>query len=303
MWDYSDKVKDHFFNPKNAGAVVDANAIGEVGSISCGDALRLSLKVNEESEVIEDAGFQTFGCGSAIASSSVLTEIIKGMTLDEALKVTNQDIAAELDGLPPEKMHCSVMGREALQAAVANYRGEEWKDDHEEGALICKCFAIDAVMIEEMVWANKLRTVEDVTNFTKAGGGCAACHEDIEAILEKVLKERGESFDPTAAPIEKEAVVAEKKPMTNLQRIKKIEEVLTALRPQLMADGGDVELVEVIGNTAYVNMTGACNGCQMAAMTIAGIQQRLMEVLGEFIKVVPASEMSKLVNIQEASHA
>jgi len=91
--------------------------------------------------------------------------------------------------------------------------------------------------------------------------------------------------------------------MTNLQRIKKIEEVLTALRPQLMADGGDVELVEVVGNTAYVNMTGACNGCQMAAMTIAGIQQRLMEVLGEFIKVVPASQMPQLVNIQEAAHA
>jgi NifU-like protein len=304
MWDYSDKVKEHFFNPKNAGAVANANAIGEVGSISCGDALRLTLRVNEESEVIEDAGFQTFGCGSAIASSSVLTEIIKGMTLDEALKVTNNDIAAELDGLPPEKMHCSVMGREALQAAVANYRGEEWRDDHEEGALICKCFAIDAVMIEEMVWANKLRTVEDVTNYTKAGGGCAACHEDIEAILEKVLKERGETFDPTAAPIEKPAIAAVKAPLTNLQRIKKIEEVLTSLRPQLMADGGDVELVEVIDNTAYVNMTGACNGCQMAAMTIAGIQQRLMEVLGEFIRVVPASQMpSPLVNIREASHA
>lgn len=303
MWDYSDKVKDHFFNPKNAGAVADANAIGEVGSISCGDALRLTLRVNDQNEVIEDAGFQTFGCGSAIASSSVLTEIIKGMTLDEALKVTNQDIAAELDGLPPEKMHCSVMGREALQAAVANYRGEEWNDDHEEGALICKCFAIDAVMIEEMVWANKLRTVEDVTNFTKAGGGCAACHEDIEAILEKVLKERGEVFDPSAAPIEIAAAKEEKKPLTNLQRIKKIEEVLTVLRPQLMADGGDVELVEVVGNTAYVNMTGACSGCQMAAMTIAGIQQRLMEVLGEFIKVVPASQMPDLVNIKESAHA
>jgi NifU-like protein len=304
MWDYSDKVKEHFFNPKNAGAVANANAIGEVGSISCGDALRLTLRVNEESEVIEDAGFQTFGCGSAIASSSVLTEIIKGMTLEEALKVSNNDIAAELDGLPPEKMHCSVMGREALQAAVANYRGEEWRDDHEEGALVCKCFAIDAVMIEEMVWANKLRTVEDVTNYTKAGGGCAACHEDIEAILEKVLKERGETFDPTAAPIEKPVITAVKAPLTNLQRIKKIEEVLNSLRPQLMADGGDVELVEVIDNIAYVNMTGACNGCQMAAMTIAGIQQRLMEVLGEFIRVVPASQMpSKLVNIQEASHA
>ncbi|MBV5302515.1 MAG: Fe-S cluster assembly protein NifU [Methylococcales bacterium] len=303
MWDYSDKVKEHFFSPKNAGAVVGANAIGEVGSISCGDALRLTLKVNENTEIIEEAGFQTFGCGSAIASSSVLTEIIKGMTIDDALKVTNQDIANELDGLPPEKMHCSVMGREALQAAVANYRGVEWKDDHEEGALICKCFAIDAVMIEEMIWANKLRTVEDVTNFTKAGGGCAACHEDIESILEKVLAEKGEKFDPTAAPVEKIEIAAAKKPLTNLARIKKIEEVLNSLRPQLMADGGDVELVEVVENTAYVNMTGACNGCQMAAMTIAGIQQRLMEVLGEFIRVVPASEMKKLVNIQGAGHA
>lgn len=303
MWDYSDKVKDHFFNPKNAGAVVDANAIGEVGSISCGDALRLTLKVNDDTEVIEDAGFQTFGCGSAIASSSVLTEIIKGLTLDEALKVTNQEIAAELDGLPPEKMHCSVMGREALQAAIANYRGEEWKDDHEEGALVCKCFAIDAVMIEEMVWANKLRTVEDVTNYTKAGGGCAACHEDIEAILEKVLKERGEAFDPNAKPVAKPEPAVAKGPMTNLQRIKKIEEVIMSFRPQLMADGGDVELVEVVDKTAYVNMTGACNGCQMSAMTIAGIQQRLMEVMGEFIKVVPASQMPKLVNIQEAGHA
>lgn len=292
MWDYSDKVKDHFFNPKNAGAVADANAIGEVGSISCGDALRLTLRVNDESEIIEEAGFQTFGCGSAIASSSVLTEIIKGMTVDEALKVSNQDIAAELDGLPPEKMHCSVMGREALQAAVANYRGEEWKDDHEEGALICKCFAIDEPMIEEMIWANKLRTVEDVTNFTKAGGGCAACHEDIEGILERVLKERGESFDPAAESVGK-TIEPPKAPLTNLQRIKRIETVLESMRPQLMADGGDIELVEVDGNTVYVNMTGACSGCQMAAMTIAGIQQRLMEEMGEFIKVVPASEMAK----------
>ncbi|MEI6708035.1 MAG: Fe-S cluster assembly protein NifU [Methylococcales bacterium] len=302
MWDYSDTVKEHFFNPKNAGAVAEANATGEVGSISCGDALRLTLKVDPETEVILESGFQTFGCGSAIASSSVLTEIIKGMTLDEALKVTNQDIADQLEGLPPEKMHCSVMGREALQAAIANYRGEEWRDDHEEGALICKCFAIDAVMIEEMVWANKLRTVEDVTNFTKAGGGCAACHEDIEAILEKVLAEKGEKFDAAAVPVKKpvETVAAVKTPLTSVQRIKKIEEVLESLRPALMADGGDAELVEVIGNTAYVNMTGACNGCSMAAMTIAGIQQRLMEVMGEFIKVVPASEMKKLVNIEMA---
>ncbi|MDO8828064.1 Fe-S cluster assembly protein NifU [Methylophaga sp.] len=292
MWDYSDKVKDHFFNPKNAGAVENANAIGEVGSISCGDALRLTLRVNDETEIIEDAGFQTFGCGSAIASSSVLTEIIKGMTVDQALEVTNQDIADELEGLPPEKMHCSVMGREALQAAVANYRGEVWKDDHEEGALICRCFAVDEPMIRDVIIKNNLSTVEEVTNYTKAGGGCSSCHEGIEEILADVLAVRGESFDATAKPAAPAAkstpAVA---PLTTVQKIKRIEMVLESMRPMLKADGGDVELVDVVGNTVYVNMIGACSGCQMASATLGGVQQRLIEDLGEFFKVVPASQM------------
>jgi NifU-like protein len=285
MWDYSDKVKEHFFSPRNSGAMEDANAVGDVGSINCGDALRLMLKVDPETETIQDARFQTFGCGSAIASSSALTEIIKGMSLDDALKVSNQDIADYLDGLPPEKMHCSVMGREALQAAVANYRGEEWKDDHEEGALICKCFAIDAVLIEETIRANNLATVEEVTNYTKAGGGCSSCHEGIEEILVKVLAERGETFNPL--PVKAKKADAESK-MTNLQRIKRIEMILDSIRPQLQRDHGDIELVDVDGKTIYVNMIGACAGCQMEAMTLQGIQQRLMEDLGEFVKVVPS---------------
>jgi len=285
MWDYSEKVKEHFFSPRNSGALEGADAVGDVGSINCGDALRLMLKVDPESETILDARFQTFGCGSAIASSSALTEIIKGMTLDDALKVSNQDIADYLDGLPPEKMHCSVMGREALQAAIANYRGEAWKDEHEEGALICKCFAIDAVLIEETIRANDLSSVEAVTHYTKAGGGCSACHEGIEEILVKVLAERGETFNPIPVKAKKVEPAAK---MTNLQRIKRIEMILDAIRPQLQRDHGDIELVDVDGKTIYVNMIGACAGCQMEAMTLQGIQQRLMEDLGEFVKVVPS---------------
>jgi NifU-like protein len=290
MWDYSEKVQEHFFSPRNAGAVAEANAVGDVGSLSCGDALRLTLKVDPETEKILDAGFQTFGCGSAIASSSALTEIIKGMKIDEALKVSNQDIADYLDGLPPEKMHCSVMGREALQAAVANYRGEEWKDDHEEGALVCKCFAIDEVMIEETVRANGLRTVEEVTNYTKAGGGCSACHEGIEEILARVLVEQGETFDHNAVAGE---IKKPRSGLTNLQRMKRIEELLEEIRPNLQRDHGDVELVEVDGKYVYVNMVGACSGCQMAATTLGGIQQHLAEGLGEFIQVLPAEELAR----------
>ena len=212
------------------------------------------------------------------------------MSINDALKVSNQDIADYLDGLPPEKMHCSVMGREALQAAVANYRGEEWVDDHEEGALVCKCFAVDAVMIEDTIRANGLSTVEEVTNYTKAGGGCSACHEGIEEILAKVMDERGEAFDPTAIAGEI------KKPtsgLTNLQRMKRIEELLEEIRPNLQRDHGDVELIEVDGKYIYVKMIGACAGCQMASTTLGGIQQHLAEGLGEFIQVLPAEELTR----------
>jgi NifU-like protein len=290
MWDYSEKVKEHFFNPRNSGVLDEANGVGDVGSISCGDALRLMLKVDPESECIIDARFQTFGCGSAIASSSALTEIVRGMTLDEALKVTNQDIADYLDGLPPEKMHCSVMGREALHAAIANYRGEEWTDDHEEGALVCKCFAVDSALIEETVRANNLSTVEQVTNYTKAGGSCATCHEAIEDILSKVAAER------CTAPVAEAKPVAEPAPngkakLTNFQRMRKIEEVVEEIRPMLQRDHGDIEIVEVEGRNIFVKLHGACHGCMMEHATLGGIQSKLAEALGEMVRVLPVGAM------------
>ncbi|NWG30375.1 MAG: Fe-S cluster assembly protein NifU [Rhodocyclaceae bacterium] len=309
MWDYSEKVREHFFNPRNAGVLEDANGVGDVGSIKCGDALRLMLKVDPDSERILDARFQTFGCGSAIASSSALTEIIKGMTLDEALKVSNQDIADYLDGLPPEKMHCSVMGREALQAAVANYRGEEWKDDHEEGALICKCFAVDAVLIEETIRANGLTTVEQVAHYTKAGGGCASCHEGIEEILAKVAKEvctaptAEKKPTPAAVPPAPTAgavppaftlgAVPPASKLTSFQRMRRIEETIESIRPMLQRDHGDIEIVEIDGKNIYVNLKGACVGCMMEAATLNGIQTKLVEALGEFVRLLPASQLGR----------
>lgn len=311
MWDYSEKVKEHFYNPKNAGAVAEANAVGDVGSISCGDALRLTLKVDPKTEIILDAGFQTFGCGSAIASSSALTEMVKGMTLDDALTISNQDIADFLDGLPPEKMHCSVMGREALRAAIADYRGEILEDDHEEGALVCKCFAIDDVMVRDTIKANHLSSVEDVTNYTKAGGGCSSCHEKIEAILTEELAARGELFVPAPlrgkekkvvplkpaaepAPVAASAAPTSTGKLTTVQRIRRIEMVLESIRPTLKRDHGDVELVDVDGKNIYVKLIGACTGCQLASATLGGIQQKLIEDLGEFVKIIPVTSNAPL---------
>jgi NifU-like protein len=291
MWNYSEKVKQHFFEPKNVGVLNDANAIGEVGSISCGDALKLFLKIDPESDRITDARFQTFGCGSAIASSSALTEMVIGLSVDDALKITNLDIASYLDGLPPEKMHCSVMGAEALRAAIAQFRGEELsEDDHEEGALICKCFGIDAGMIERAIRINKLSSLEQITNYTKAGGACKTCHEKIEDVLTETLEALAaegviDTIPAPSCPVAPSAPVH--RPMTNLQKIQLITATIEELRPVLKRDGGDIELVDVDGDTVMVNLSGTCVGCQMSSITLSGVQERLMAALGKPVRVVP----------------
>ncbi|MDO6406655.1 Fe-S cluster assembly protein NifU [Pantoea phytobeneficialis] len=274
MWNYSEKVKDHFFNPRNARVVDEANAIGDVGSLSCGDALRLMLRVDPENETILEAGFQTFGCGSAIASSSALTELIIGRTLAEAELVTNQQIADYLDGLPPQKMHCSVMGQEALHAAIANYRGLTLDDDHEEGALICKCFGVDEGHIRRAVLSNGLTTLEEVINYTKAGGGCTSCHEKIELALATILASAPEATAPLSPA---------KDP-----HWQEVMETITELRPHIQADGGDMSLVNVANHTVTVSLTGSCSGCMMTDMTLAWLQQKLMERTGCYMEVVAA---------------
>jgi len=190
MWNYTDKVMDHFMNPRNVGEIENPDGFGEVGNAACGDALRLTFKLDKDGR-IADVKFKTFGCASAIASSSALTELIKGMTLEEAEKVTNQDIVKLLGELPEAKMHCSVMGMEALQAAIARYRGEPnpFENDHEhEGKLVCKCFGVSDVKILKVARENNLHKASEITNYCKAGGACGACLGEIQRLLDDLWK-------------------------------------------------------------------------------------------------------------------
>ena len=277
MWEYTDKVKDHFENPRNVGEVERISGVGEVGSLACGDALRLTIQVADDDK-IEDAQFQTFGCASAIASSSALTEMVKGLTLDEAAKITNQDIANYLGGLPKEKMHCSVMGMEALEAAIANYRGETPKKM--EGEIVCECFGVTDLDIERVVEQNNLTTLEEVTDYTKAGGGCGKCHEKIEALLFRIMSRK-----------KKEAaqrVEDKPKKLTTLQKIKLIEETIeNEIRPALRTDGGDIELLDVDGDIVSVSLKGTCASCAASQFTLKDfVEQKLKEFVVEGLKVV-----------------
>ena len=265
MWEYTDKVRDHFMNPRNVGEIKNADGVGEVGSLACGDALKLFIKLDDKDRIAE-ARFQTFGCASAIASSSALTEIIKGMTLDEAAKVTNQDIADYLGGLPKEKMHCSVMGREALEAAIANYRGLPLP--MAEGEVVCECFGVTDLEVRRAIEENKLQTVEEITNFTKAGGGCGKCIPRLEEILRETLHETRQ-------------VIPDKRPgrLTTLQKIKRIEEVFEReVRPALRKDGGDIELIDVDGDYVIVSLRGSCGTCKKSQTTLKEyVEKKLRE--------------------------
>ncbi|XCN72832.1 MAG: Fe-S cluster assembly protein NifU [Candidatus Electrothrix aestuarii] len=265
MWEYTDKVQQHFMHPQNVGEVENPSGTGDVGSLACGDALKLTIKV-DDNDIIVDAKFKTFGCASAIASSSVLTELIKGMPVDEAAKVTNEDIAEALGGLPKEKMHCSVMGREALEAAIADYRGVILP--MAQGEVVCECFGVTDLDVIRAINESGLRSVEEITNFTKAGGGCGKCEDRLREILQQTV----EGLAKKSAPVKEQR-------MTTLQKIKKIEQVLEReIRPTLKKDGGDIELVDVDGDFVTVSLRGACAGCHSSRTTLKEyVEKKLRE--------------------------
>ncbi|MBC8247859.1 MAG: Fe-S cluster assembly protein NifU [Deltaproteobacteria bacterium] len=271
MWDYTDKVKDHFLNPRNVGEIENSDGIGEVGSLACGDALKLFIKLGENKR-IKDAKFQTFGCASAIASSSALTEMIKGMTLDEAKKVTNENIAEYLGGLPKEKMHCSVMGRDALEKAISHIKGEEEKKM--EGEIVCECFGVTDREIERAVRENHLTSIQDVTDYVKAGGGCQNCHEKIQAIIDDTLG--------VERPVKKETPQ-----LTNIQKIRLIEETLEReITPALKKDGGDIALIDVDGDRVLVKLRGTCASCAKSELTLKHyVESKLRELVAPELEV------------------
>jgi NifU-like protein len=282
MWDYTEKVKDLYKNPKNVGVIDNADAVGEVGSIVCGDALTLYLKI--ENNVIKDAKFQTFGCGSAIASSSALTEMIKGRPVEEAEKITNRDIAEYLGGLPEQKMHCSVMGREALDKALANWRGVDLAEHEElEGEIVCQCFGVTDKLIRKVVRENHLKTVEDITNYTKAGGGCGSCLHKLEDILDEELAAMAEA-------VVKPAPKDSRKPLSNIKRMQLVEETIAdVIRPILQKDGGDIELVDIEGKKVIVALRGQCAHCVTSDVTLKNlVQEKLREFVEDEITVEEA---------------
>jgi NifU-like protein len=283
MWEYTQKVMDHFLNPRNVGEIENPDGVGEVGSLACGDALKLTFKLDENGR-IKDAKFKTFGCASAIASSSVLTELIKGKTIDEAARVTNKEIAEYLGGLPEQKMHCSVMGREALEAAIENYRTGGTKKHQLEGKIVCTCFGVTDKEIERVIRENNLTTIEQVTNYTKAGGGCGGCKGQIQQIIDKIwgIKEKKISAQKPSKGAK----------LTNIQKIQLIQQTIDEqIRPELRADGGDIELIDFVANKVIVALRGMCAKCAAADVTMKDfVEAKLKEFVSDDIIVEEQKE-------------
>ncbi len=277
MWDYSDKVIDHYRNPRNVGKIDNADAVGLAGSLACGDQLKIYLKISNG--IVTDAKFQTFGCGSAVASSSILTEMIIGKPVEEVKKITNKDIADQLDGLPPEKMHCSVMGYEALEDALKNYddltdlddiRNDEANKQKAE-KIVCTCFGVTENMIWDAIKTNGLKTVEEITNFTKAGGACGRCKGLIQDIIDTYYKKEAE--ETTLSPA---------------QKILKINNIIeNQISLELKKDGGDITLVDIDGNKVMVKLRGKCSGCKNSHITLkAFVETTLRDAVDKNIEVV-----------------
>lgn len=281
MWDYSEKVMEHYRNPRNVGKIDDADAVGSAGSLACGDQLKIYLKI--KNGIVTDAKFQTFGCGSAVASSSILTEMIIGKPISEVKKITNKDIADQLEGLPPEKMHCSVMGYEALEDALQGYEDYQDLEDiraeeqEKKEKIVCTCFGITENLIWDAIKQNGLTTVEEITNYTKAGGACGKCKGLIQDIIDTYYKKEESKKSEGLSPA---------------QRILKINSIIeNQISPELQKDGGDITLVDIDGNKVYVKLRGKCSGCKNSMLTLKKfVEMTLKDTVSKDIEVIEVGD-------------
>ncbi len=320
IWDeYSQKVQESMNNPKNMGEISEEQAkemgckliVADFGAESCGDAVRLYWAVDEASEVIKEAKFKSFGCGTAIASSDYMAELCKGKTVSEAVKITNIDVERAMrdepdkPAVPPQKMHCSVMAYDVIKAAAAKFKGVDMAHFEDE-IIVCECARVSLGTIKEVIRLNDLKSVEEITQYTKAGAFCKSCvkpggHEAKEYYLVDILAETRAEME--AERLAKNAEVAVSgsgisgdlsfEELTIVKKFKAIEAVIDEqIRPMLMMDGGNLEIIDVQDGgeniDVYIRYLGACSGCASGAGgTLFAIEDVLQSALSAKIRVMP----------------
>ncbi len=312
IWDeYSQKVQDRMNNPLFMGELTEEDAkeknaklvVADFGAESCGDAVRLYWLVDEKTDKIIDARFKSFGCGTAIASSDVMAELTVGKTVKEAVKITNLDVEfamrdnPETPAVPPQKMHCSVMAYDVIKKAASQYLGVEF-DSLEDEIIVCECARVSLGTIKEVIKINDLKSVEEITDYTKAGAFCKSCikpggHEDREYYLVDILKEVREEMAKESVQTSVDNDDLPFPQMTLVQKLKKVEEVLDEnIRQMLVMDGGNLEVLDIKENEGnidiYIRYLGACSGCASSSTgTLYAIEATLKDKLDENIRVLP----------------
>jgi NifU-like protein len=310
LWEsYSQKVNDRMLNPRHLGEITEEEALalgGELivadwGAEVCGDAIRVFWAVEKKTHKILLARFKTFGCGTAIASSDMMSEMIVGKTVDEALAITNIDVEralrdeAEKAAIPPQKMHCSVMAYDVIRKAASIYKGVDMESLEEED-IVCQCARVSLRTVKEVIRINDLKTVEDITRYTKAGAFCKSCirpggHEARKYYLVDILRDVRAEME--RARVRKELEPKRFRDMSLIQKHKAVEKVLDAhVRPNLNRDGGNVEVVDMKdedgATEVFVRYTGACQGCPSATIgTLEFMEGFLKRELDDAIRVVP----------------
>lgn len=315
IWDeYSNQVVNRMNNPKHQGEITEERAVelgarlivADFGAESCGDAVRLYWAVDEKTHKILESKFKSFGCGTAIASSDVMAELCIGKTVDEAVKITNIDVEfalrdnPETPAVPPQKMHCSVMAYDVIKKAAAEYKGVDI-DSFEEEQIVCECARVSLATLKEVIRINDLKTVEEITDYTKAGAFCKSCirpggHEEKDIYLVDVLRDVRAEMEQeklkNAANASAAGTISFSE-MTLVQRIKAIDSVLDEdIRPMLVMDGGNMEIIDIKENLPhydlYIRYLGSCSGCASGSTgTLYAIESILQQKIYDNIRVLP----------------